>query len=214
MKSKTKILYSFRNTNICLLSFIEYHVIEYHPFVSHARQSNHFQSRPQFYFHFLRNSSHERYFPNEMKWFSGDVLTGSDVQNDARAHVDCTWPDARTRYGEEQKDHRAQVYYSVMVKRLVRSPSGPYAALTVARATCTWLIIARRPSLSARDRYRYLPLICTLTRHCRKLIRSVERKGRKHGSVRSRIYSSHVHLRHRKLVRSLEHLIESTSQRN
>jgi len=173
------------------------------------------QSRPQFYFHFLRNSSHERRdFPNEMKWFSGGVLAVSDVQNDARAHVDYTWPDARTRYGEEQKDHRAQVYYSVMVKRLVRSPSGPYAALTVARATCTWLIITRRPSLSARDRYRYLPLICTLTRHCRKLIRSVERKGREHGSIRSRIYSSHVHLRHRKLVKSLAHLIESTSQRN
>lgn len=103
--------------------------------------------------------------------FQAAFLASSDAQNDARAHVDYTWRE--DEYGEEQKDHRAQVYYSVMVKRLVRSPSRPYPALTVARATCTWLIITRRPSLSARDRYRYLPLICsrTLTRHCWELIR-------------------------------------------
>lgn len=116
----------------------------------------------------------------------------NDTQNDARARVDYTWRE--DEYGEEQKDHRAQVYYSVMVKRLVRSPSRPYPALTVARATCTWLIITHRPSLSARDRYRYLPLICsrTLTRHCWELIHSVvERKGHT-STVCLRIYSSHV----------------------
>ena len=116
-----------------------------------------------------------RNFPNETKWFSADILASSDAQNDARMHVDYTWREDECR--EELKGpSRAQVYYSVMVKRLVRSPSGPYATLTVARATCTWLIITRRPSLSARDCYRYLPPICshTLTHHCRKLIHSIE----------------------------------------
>lgn len=86
---------------------------------------------------------------DEVKWFSRAAMC--KMTHVARASIRS---DARERMREMRVKgpHRlARVYYFVMAKRLVRSP---YVALTVARATCTWLII-----MHADRRYRRATVI-------------------------------------------------------